>query len=195
MIFSAPPFYTTYVKQPAYPPASSVQTNHKLWPWFPHALGAIDGSHIIAHPRGPNRHLYRNWKGFFSMNCLFACTSDFLFTYGLTGWEGSVSDAKLYTSAIRNHGLSIPDGCYYLADAGFPLCKELLVPFRGIRHHLAEWGRASARYFSLAILKFLSDSMVGLKHLRNYSIYGMPRPETSLSAYLVLSRSVSASFV
>jgi hypothetical protein len=34
----------------------------------------------------------------------------------------------------------------YLADAGFPLCDGLLVPYRGVRYHLKEWGRASERY-------------------------------------------------
>ncbi|KIL60657.1 hypothetical protein M378DRAFT_40911, partial [Amanita muscaria Koide BX008] len=63
-IFSAPPFYTSYVKQPntANPPSHFFRNNYKLWPWFQHALGAIDGSHIHAHPRGANRHLYRNRK-------------------------------------------------------------------------------------------------------------------------------------
>jgi hypothetical protein len=40
----------------------------------------------------------------------------------------------------------IPDGKYYLADAGFPNCKVLLVPYRGVRYHLNEWARADQRY-------------------------------------------------
>ena len=39
----------------------------------------------------------------------------------------------------------IPQGKYYLADAGFAACDTLLVPYRGIRYHLAEWGRAGVR--------------------------------------------------
>ena len=146
--FSVPPFYTSYVKQPntENPPSLFFRNNSKLWPWFQHALGAIDGSHIHAHPRGANRHLYRNRKGFFSQNCLFCCNWNLLFTYGLTGWEGSASDAKLYTSAIDKYGLRISNGWYYLADAGFAHCMELLVPFCGTRYHLAEWGRYNARY-------------------------------------------------
>jgi hypothetical protein len=50
----------------------------------------------------------------------------------------------------------VPEGFYYLADAGYPHCKELLVPFRGIRYHLQEWGAAGVRYvFSLMDLTFL----------------------------------------
>jgi len=37
--------------------------------------------------------------------------------------------------------LTIPEGQYYLADAGFGVCDALLVPYRGVRYHLAEWGR------------------------------------------------------
>jgi len=28
----------------------------------------------------------------------------------------------------------------YLADADFPHCDQLLIPYRGVRYHLAEWG-------------------------------------------------------
>jgi hypothetical protein len=47
----------------------------------------------------------------------------------------------MYASA-RLVDLTIPDGKYYLADAGFVICDSLLVPYRGVRYHLAEWGRA-----------------------------------------------------
>jgi DDE superfamily endonuclease len=63
----------------------------------------------------------------------------------MTGWEGSASDARVFESAL-NCDLKIPKGTYLLADAGFPHCKQLLVPYRGIRYHLAEWGQAKLRY-------------------------------------------------
>jgi hypothetical protein len=42
------------------------------------------------------------------------------------------------------HGLPvldfiIPEGHYYLADAGYPNSDLLLVPYRGVRYHLKEW--------------------------------------------------------
>jgi hypothetical protein len=67
--------------------------------------------------------------------------------YALTGWEGSAGDARVYDDA-RSRDLDIPDGKYYLADAGFPACQQLIIPYRGVRYHLAEWGRASIRYVS-----------------------------------------------
>ena len=67
------------------------------------------------------------------------------FTYTLTGWEGSATDARVYDDAITSD-LHIPEGKYLLADAGYPLRRELLVPYRGVRYHLAEWGQANVRY-------------------------------------------------
>ena len=40
---------------------------------------------------------------------------------------------------------TIPWGYYYIADTGFALCDALLAPYRGVRYHLAEWGRAGVR--------------------------------------------------
>lgn len=34
-------------------------------------------------------------------------------------------------------------GKYYIADAGFAVCDTLLTPFRKVRYHLKEWGRAA----------------------------------------------------
>ena len=43
-------------------------------------------------------------------------------------------------------GLEIPDGYYYLADAGYPDDDpRLLTPYRGVRYHLAEWSRANQK--------------------------------------------------
>jgi hypothetical protein len=115
-----------------------------LWPFFQGCLGAIDGSHIHLSPPAFLQSLYRNQKGFLSQNCLFICNFNMLFTYILTGWEGSATDARVWADALVE-GFSVPTGFYYLADAGFPHCKELLVPFCGVRYHLQEWGAAGVR--------------------------------------------------
>ncbi|KXN87708.1 hypothetical protein AN958_08184, partial [Leucoagaricus sp. SymC.cos] len=46
--FTFPPFYTKYVKLSSLtdPPPTELKNNSKLWPYFKHCLGAIDGSHI-----------------------------------------------------------------------------------------------------------------------------------------------------
>lgn len=87
---------------------------------------------------------YRNRKGFIGQNVLAACNFALLFVYILSGWEGSASDSQIFNYA-RKWDFAVPAGKYYLADAGFPLCDVLMVPYRGIRYHLKEWGNAQQR--------------------------------------------------
>jgi hypothetical protein len=63
-----------------------------------------------------------------------------LFLYILSGWEGSAADACVYYHA-QIKDFNIPTGKYYLANAGFGACDKLLVLYRNVRYHLAEWGR------------------------------------------------------
>jgi hypothetical protein len=145
-IFASPPFYTTHVCPPEDGDGipDKIRNDSKFWPYFRDTVGAIDGSHVHAYPPSCDRSSYRNRKGFVSQNCLFVCDFDLKFTYALTGWEGSATDARIYQEACSDD-LVIPPGKYLLADAGFPSCDGLLVPYRGIRYHLAEWGRAGVR--------------------------------------------------
>ena len=149
-ILSSYSFYTKYVKLPTAddPVMHKIHNNPKFWPYFKDALGALDGSHIHSSPPAIDRSSYRNRKGFLSQNCLFGCSFNLQFVFAYTGWEGSATDAWVYESALQD-GLNIPQGKYYLADAGFPSCEELLIPYRKVRYHLAEWGRANVRYVSI----------------------------------------------
>lgn len=52
------------------------------------------------------------------------------FVYMISGFEGSSSDSAMYDTA-QFRTLAIPEGFVYVADAGFPTCKQLLVPYRG----------------------------------------------------------------
>ena len=54
----------------------------------------------------------------------------------------------------RTTDLKVQPGKYYLADAGFPLASALLIPYRGVRYHLAEWGRADLRYVKMYWYQF-----------------------------------------
>lgn len=123
-------------------------------------MGAIDGTHINCFASAEDRPAARNRKGGITQNCLAACSFDFRFLYMISGFDGSTADATMYMNA-RLMDFVIPDGKYYLADAGFALCNTLLVPYRNVRYHLAEWGRANVRYVSytksLKILSFYID--------------------------------------
>lgn len=66
------------------------------------------------------------------------------FQYILSGWDGSASDAAIYQDA-RQSDLKVPLNRYLLADAGFGTCAALIVPFRGTKYHLVEFGHAGVR--------------------------------------------------
>jgi DDE superfamily endonuclease len=153
VLFSSPPFYTKYIRLPVIgdPTPPEIRENPKFWPYFKDAVGAIDGSHIHSAPPLNEHASNRNRKGFLSQNCLFCCAFDLKFVFAYTGWEGSATDARVYEAALQD-GLHIPEGKYYLADAGYPSCAQLLTPYRGRRYHLAEWGRKRIRCVAMAIL-------------------------------------------
>lgn len=56
----------------------------------------------------------------------------------MSGWEGSAHDARIYDDALSK-GFIVPQGRFYLGDAGFPLSSQCLVPYRGVRYHLREY--------------------------------------------------------
>ncbi|XP_025647417.1 protein ALP1-like [Arachis hypogaea] len=62
------------------------------------------------------------------------------FTYVLSGWEGTASDSRTLKDALsREYLLRIPEGNFYLGDAGFMLKPGILTPYRGVRYHLKEY--------------------------------------------------------
>ena len=100
-ILSGPPFYTKYLMLPTGETIpSNIRHNPKFFPYFQHTIRAIDGSHIPVMPPTHLCPLYQNRKGFLSQNALFVCNFDLKFTYMLTGWEGSVTDACVFDDAI-----------------------------------------------------------------------------------------------
>ena len=114
-------------------------------PFFDHAIGAGDGSHMATSPPSDERAASRNRKGGVSQNVFACCTLDTLqFTYVLSGIEGSATDSTVFQMA-RESDFRVPEGRYYLADAGYGFNNALLVPYRGVRYNLAEWGRAGLR--------------------------------------------------
>ena len=67
------------------------------------------------------------------------------FLHTQSGWEGSVADTQMFYNSHFTD-LSIPDGKYFLTDAGFPTCSTLLVPYCGTQYHLSELGCTQLRY-------------------------------------------------
>ena len=108
-----------------------------LYPYFKDAIGAADGTHIPAKIPSEDIVRFRNRKRDISQNVLGICTFGLLFSCVIPGWEGSAHDGRVLQWALRN-GLEVPEGKYFLVDAGYTLRKGFLTPYRGIRYHLRE---------------------------------------------------------
>jgi hypothetical protein len=119
-------------------------------PYFKDCIGAIDGMHISAFVSKDKHAPFRNCKGGISQNVLAACSSNFKFVYILSGWEGSASNSLVYQDAWATD-FQIPEGKYYLVDAGYPNTDALLAPYQGVRYHLKEWGNAREKCICYAL--------------------------------------------
>ncbi|KAG6532546.1 hypothetical protein ZIOFF_006392 [Zingiber officinale] len=106
--------YAEFIKLPdgsEIPPY--IKSSNRFYPYFKDCVGALDGTHIRVK-----------------------------FVYVLAGWEGTTSDSRIIKNALsRRDKLIISHGKYYLVDSGFMLKRDLITPYRGIRHHLKEYPR------------------------------------------------------
>lgn len=125
------------------------------WKWFENAIGALDGTHIPLTVAAEDRPRYRNRKGDISTNVLGVCGPDLRFIYALPGWEGSAGDSRVLKDALqRQNHLRIPNGKYFLVDAGYTNGPGFLAPYRGTRYHLKEWnGNTPQNYKELFNLR------------------------------------------
>lgn len=174
-------------------PSGYITQNPKL-KFFSKALGAIDGSHI--HVSAPSSMLdsCHNQKGFISQNCLFCCSFDFGFTYALIRWEGSAADARIFSDAIQTD-LNVPHGWYFLADAGFPHCKELLVPYQGVQFRNGEkLTCGNVKFLCHCHSKLILHVYVGQRINKNFLTCIMHKPAMLSSIFLVSSSTSSISF-
>ena len=66
----------------------------------------------------------------------------------MAGGGGSAGTASRQCGKIRVSGCQdkvMTPGKYYLADAGFAIRDNCLVPYQGVRYHLREWDLAGNR--------------------------------------------------
>ncbi|XP_031281990.1 protein ALP1-like [Pistacia vera] len=115
---------------------------------FKNCLGALDGTYIKVHVPAVDIPRYRSRKSEIATNVLGVCTPDMQFIYVLAGWEGSAADGRVLRDAItRRNGLKVPQGHYYLCDAGYTNREGFLAPYRGQRYHLSDWRQALPQEF------------------------------------------------
>jgi len=92
---------------------------------------------VLVHVSGQDVGPYWNRKGQITQNIMAAYKFDLQFCYILAGWEGLAYDGKVLNDAF-DKGFVIPEGKYYLCDAGYVLKKGCLTPYGGLRYHLRE---------------------------------------------------------
>ncbi|KAG2400089.1 uncharacterized protein HKW66_Vig0100570 [Vigna angularis] len=119
-----------------------VLNNTRFYPYFKDCLGVIDGTHVRVRVAREDAPRFRGRKDWPTQNVFAACDFAMKFTYVLAGWEGTASDSRILKNALdRDDPLVIPQGKYYLGDAGFMLKSTVMTPYRGVRYHLKEFSR------------------------------------------------------
>lgn len=99
---------------------------------FPGVLGALDCTHIpIQSPGHARGEIYRNRKGYFSLNIQTVCDSELLIRDIIVRWPGSVHDSTIFNnSRIRaDFETRRVNGGVLLGDNGYPLRTYLLTPY------------------------------------------------------------------
>nr|GEW88026.1 hypothetical protein [Tanacetum cinerariifolium] len=124
------------------------------WRSFKGCLGALDETSIRVTPPSDQKPRYRTRKSNIATSVLGVCCPNMQFIYVLPGWEGSAHDGRVLRDAIsREDGLKIPQGCYYLVDAGYCNAPGFLASFRGERYHFNEFHgqqpRSAEEYFNM----------------------------------------------
>lgn len=102
---------------------------------FPSVIGAIDCTHIpIVSPGGENAEVFRNRKGYFSINVQCVCDCSMRITNVVARWPGSTHDSRIFDNsrlsaeleANQHHGILLGDG-------GYACRRYLLTPLQNPR--------------------------------------------------------------
>ncbi|KAK5793356.1 hypothetical protein PVK06_034499 [Gossypium arboreum] len=119
---------------------SEIRNNPRFYPYFKDCIRALDGTHVRASVPLSIHGRFRSRKGGTTQNVLAAITFDLKFSYVLASWEGCAHDSRILSDTLsRPRGLRIPQGKYYLADAGYGIRNGYITPYRGVRYHLKEF--------------------------------------------------------
>ncbi|XP_024084683.1 putative nuclease HARBI1 [Cimex lectularius] len=96
---------------------------------FPKCIGAIDCTHVrLQSPGGNQAELFRNTKGFFSLNVQTVCDAELKFENIVARWPGSTHDAHIFRNSVLKTQCENGDmkDLVLVGDSGYPLKKCLL---------------------------------------------------------------------
>ncbi|XP_060874643.1 putative nuclease HARBI1 [Metopolophium dirhodum] len=97
---------------------------------FPRVIGAIDCTHIkIQSPGGDNGEIFRNRKGFFSINVQCICNPWLKIINIVARWPGSCHDQTIFDNSLIKHKFetALIKG-YLLGDGGYEVKPYLMTP-------------------------------------------------------------------
>lgn len=103
---------------------------------FPGCIGAIDGKHVNLRAPANSGSDFYNYKKTFSIILLACVDDDYSFSYIDVGAKGRYSDGGVYDNcslkrAIDDGSLNVPAQSVFVADAAFPLNKNIMKPYPG----------------------------------------------------------------
>lgn len=126
-----------------------IYTDRRFANWFMNVVGAMDGTHVPAHPPSGEQMAYMNRHGQATQNVLAIYDFDMCFSYIYASREGSAHDARVLNGALTGltHFPMPPTGKYYLVDSAYRNIPGFLAPYRGTPRQLAQgrWGFSSPR--------------------------------------------------
>ncbi|KAF4528500.1 hypothetical protein B566_EDAN016687 [Ephemera danica] len=100
---------------------------------MPYTLASVDGSHVCILGRGGEfGELYRNRKGYFSLNIQAACDPILKIRDLVTRWFGSCHDSTVFGNSRLRADLELlryGQRCFVLGDNGYSNLPYLLTPF------------------------------------------------------------------
>ena len=102
---------------------------------FPGVIGVIDGTHIpIQRPADlTSSELYRNRKGFYSLNVQLKKKKKMRIRNIVSHWYDSANDSRIFqNSSLYDNMAELPSGSWLLGDSGYPCLPFLLTPFLSV---------------------------------------------------------------
>ncbi|KAI4454229.1 hypothetical protein MML48_10g00014645 [Holotrichia oblita] len=98
---------------------------------FPRVIGCVDCTHIrIQSPGGDQAEVFRNRKGYFSLNTQVVCDHNLRAIDVVARWPGSSHDATIFNNSAFKHKMeqNLFGNGILLGDSAYPLQNYLLTP-------------------------------------------------------------------
>lgn len=147
---------------------------HEKWN-FPNCVGALDGKHIRIKRPSKSNIMYRNYKGFYSINLLSVTDANYKYVFVDVGGYGKDSDGGVFSASklnkyLESNSIEFPAETHlpnsnikapyiFIGDEGFPLRPYLMRPFP--RRQLVAGGEKDVFNYRLARARMVVECSYG----------------------------------